>query len=125
MHFSFINKKKENAELNDTRNVSTNVMETEKNEIATTNAFEQLMMTMNAPASGVNVKKQETHQKMIERVKEYHGKLDLSQYKGEGKVDLFVCCICFEVFPKQELLRNHFITVSSNYLTKKCVKFFI
>ncbi|XP_031634482.1 zinc finger protein 91 isoform X3 [Contarinia nasturtii] len=46
---------------------------------------------------------------MIECVKEYHSKLDVSQYKGKGKVDFYVCCICFEIFPKVEKLRLHFI----------------
>lgn len=59
----------------------------------------------------IGAQQREIHHKMIEHVKEYHSKLDLSQHKGKGKVDLYVCCICFEIFSKQELLRLHFIKV--------------
>lgn len=55
---------------------------------------------------------------MIERVKEYHRKLDLSQHKGKGKVDLLVCCICFDIFSQQETLRTHFIKVSCRFARK-------
>lgn len=53
----------------------------------------------------------EVYHKMIERVKEYHSKLDLPQLNVKGKVDFFVCCLCFEIFSKQEQLRLHFIKV--------------
>lgn len=59
----------------------------------------------------IGAQQREIHHKMIEHVKEYHSKLDLSQHKGKGKVDLYVCCICFEIFPKQESLRLHFMKV--------------
>lgn len=65
-----------------------------------------------ATGTSKNIRQQEAHQKMIERVHEYHNKLDLIQHKGKGKVDLFVCSICFEIFAQPELLRNHFIKVS-------------
>lgn len=59
----------------------------------------------------IGEQQRETVHKMIEHVKEYHHKLDLSQYKGKGKVDLFVCSICFEIFSVQEHLRLHFMKV--------------
>lgn len=72
-----------------------------------------------------NARQKETYQKMIERVQEYHSKLDVSEYKGQGKVDLFVCCICFNIFLQHEMLRSHYMKVSLNYLLKfypkKCI----
>lgn len=68
-------------------------------------------MVIGAAAAATNVRQQETYHKMIERVKEYHNKLDLSQHTGKGKVNLFVCNICFGIFSEQESLRNHFIKV--------------
>lgn len=53
----------------------------------------------------------EVYHKMIDRVKEYHSKLDLPQLNVKGKVDFFVCCLCFEIFSKKEQLRLHFIKV--------------
>lgn len=58
-----------------------------------------------------NPRQKETYQKMIERVKEYHSKLDLLEHKDRKRVDLFVCYICFDVFLQHELLRSHYITV--------------
>lgn len=59
-----------------------------------------------------NPRQKETYQKMIGRVKEYHSKLNLLEYKGKGNVDLFVCYICFEIFLQHELLRSHYMKVS-------------
>lgn len=59
-----------------------------------------------------NARQKETYQKMIERVQEYHSKLNVSEYKGKGKVDLFVCCICFNIFMQHESLRSHYMKVS-------------
>lgn len=59
----------------------------------------------------IGAQQRDIHHKMIERVKEYHNKLDLSQHKGKGKVDMYVCCICFEICSKEEQLRLHFIQV--------------
>lgn len=70
------------------------------------------LTVIEAATSSKNARQQETYHKMIERVKEYHSKLDISQHSGKGKVNLFVCCICFNIFSEQNLLRDHFIKVS-------------
>lgn len=75
------------------------------------NTIEPMVIGVNATST--NVRQQETHHKMIEHVKEYHSKLDLSQHKGKGKVDLFVCCICFKIFSEPDLLRTHFMKVGA------------
>lgn len=74
------------------------------------NAIEPMVIGVSTTSK--NSRQQETHHKMIEHVKEYHSKLDLSQHKGKGKVDLFVCCFCFKIFSEQDLLRTHFMKVS-------------
>lgn len=68
-------------------------------------------MVIGAVPSTVTQKQQETYHKMIERVKDFHNKLDLTKHAGKGKVDMFVCSICFNIFEEQDLLRNHFIKV--------------
>lgn len=59
-----------------------------------------------------NARQKETYQRMIERVKAYHSKLNVAEYKSESKVDLYVCYICFNIFMQQEVLRSHYIQVS-------------
>lgn len=80
-------------------------------------------MVIGVSATSTNVRQQETHHKMIEQVKKYHSTLDISQYKGKGKVDLFVCCICFNIFSQQDLLRAHFLKVNAHtkYYTKTVI----
>lgn len=68
-------------------------------------------MVIGAATNSINPRQQETYHRMIERVKEYHSKLDVSKHKGKGKVDFYVCSICFVIFPEQDTLRNHFIQV--------------
>lgn len=87
-----------------------NSVKTVENDTVTTNDVEP--MVIGTAASSTNVRQQETYHKMIERVKEYHSKLDVSQHSGKGKVNLFCCCICFAIFSEQNLLQSHFIEVS-------------
>lgn len=71
--------------------------------------FSKLTETGRIPT---NARQKETYQKMIERVKEYHSNLDVAQYQGKERVDLFACYICFDIFMQPELLRSHYIEVS-------------
>lgn len=48
---------------------------------------------------------------MIERIKDFHSKLDVSNYRGQEKVHLLVCSICFGVYTEPDVLREHFIKV--------------
>lgn len=79
----------------------------EQNESNSSKNVEPMVIASNPVSS----RHQETYHRMIERVKDYHSKLDVAKHKGKGKVDLFVCSICFGIFPEQEALRNHFIKV--------------
>lgn len=76
------------------------------------NATGNLIETGKTPT---NARQKETYEKMIARVQEYHSKLNVSEYKGKGKVDLFVCCICFNIFMQHEMLRSHYMKVSPRF----------
>lgn len=94
----------------------TNNSDKEINVVSSGNAVLEPMV-IGVSATPKNVRQQETHHKMIEHVKKYHSTLDISQYKGKGKVNLFVCCICFNIFPEQDLLRAHFLKVNCHFIS--------
>lgn len=68
-------------------------------------------MVIGAVTNSINPRQHETYHRMIERVKDYHSKLGASKHRDKGKVDFYVCSICFVIFPEQDALRNHFIQV--------------
>lgn len=69
------------------------------------------MVIGGAATTSTNTRHQEMRHKMIERIKEYHSKLDMGNHEGKGKLDLYVCSICFDIHTHQDLLRDHYIKV--------------
>lgn len=57
--------------------------------------------------------KPENFEQMLTRIKEFHSKLDMDELKGKS-IEMFVCNICYEVYARSELLRDHYMTVSEN-----------
>lgn len=70
-------------------------------------------MVIGTVANIANARQQEIHHKMIERIKDFHSKLNVSNYRGQEKVHLLVCSICFGVYTEPDVLREHFIKVST------------
>lgn len=48
---------------------------------------------------------------MLARIKEFHSKLDMEELNGKS-IEMFVCNICYEIYARTDLLREHYITVS-------------
>lgn len=52
-------------------------------------------------------------EQMLARIKEFHSQLNMEEVKGKS-IEMFVCNICYEVYARTELLREHYITVRTN-----------
>lgn len=71
-------------------------------------------MVIGSVVNTANARQQEIHHKMIERIKDFHSKLNVSSYRGQEKVHLLVCSICFEVYTEPSVLRDHFMKVNTD-----------
>lgn len=63
-------------------------------------------------ANTANARQQEIHHKMIERIKDFHSKLDITRYGDQEKIHMLVCSICFAVYTEPDVLKEHFIKVN-------------
>lgn len=56
--------------------------------------------------------KPDNFEHMLARIKDFHSKLDMEELKGKS-IEMFVCNICFEIYARRDLLREHYMTVSA------------
>lgn len=82
-------------------------------------------MVIGSVANTANARQQEIHHKMIERIKDFHSKLDITKYGDQEKIHMLVCSICFAVYTEPDVLKEHFIKVVnlSLHISANALKF--
>lgn len=65
------------------------------------------------PSTNPVTAKPDNFEQMLARIKEFHSKLDMEELNGKS-IEMFVCNICYEIYARTDLLREHYMTVSEN-----------